>query len=176
MRDDGRQIDRRHDQQRHLVAEVDGVDDGIGVLVFHFGQAVNGRDQQAAHRQPPQPRVRSAKRRRPVHAQVKGRADQPADAAGHTRDNEPFEERADEFPHGARLAFGLFFHIVHSKSILFMRICAANRREQRYYTTESAEIPPPEAQEITEIVPPVFDFFRGIGYNHACVRKMHIYG
>lgn len=91
VRDDGRQIDRRHEQQRHLVAEVNGVDDGIGVLVFHFGQAVNGRDQQAAHRQQPQqPRVRGAKRRRPVHAQVKGRADQPADAAGHARDNEPF--------------------------------------------------------------------------------------
>lgn len=91
MRDDSRQIDRRHKQQRHLVAEVNGVDDGVGVFVFHFGQAVNGRDQQAAHRQQPQqPRVRGAKRRRPVHAQVKGRADQPADAAGHARDNEPF--------------------------------------------------------------------------------------
>ena len=152
VRDDGRQIDRRHEQQRHLVAEVNGVDDGVGVLVFHFGQAVDGRDEQAAHRQQPQqPRMRGAKRRRPVHAQVEGRADQPADAAGHTRDNEPFEERADEFPHGARLAFGLFFHIVHSKSILFMRICAANRREQRYYTTESAEIPPPEAQNLRKL-------------------------
>ena len=120
VRNNGRQIDRRHEQQRHLVAEVDGVDDGVGVLVFHFGQAVNGRDEQAAYgQQPQQPRVRGAKRRRPVHAQVKGRADQPADAAGHARDHEPFEERADEFPHGARFPFGLFFHIVHGDGVLF---------------------------------------------------------
>ena len=152
VRDDGRQIDRRHKQQRHLVAEMDGVDDGVGALVFHFGQAVNGRDQQAARRQQPQqPRVRGAKRRRPVHAQVKGRADQTADAAGHARDDEPLEERADEFPHGARLALSLFFHIVHGKSILFVYICAANRREQRYYTTESAEIPPPKPQNLRKL-------------------------
>ena len=120
VRNNGRQIDRRHEQQRHLVAEVDGVDDGVGVLVFHFGQAVNGRDEQAAYgQQPQQPRVRGAKRRRPVHAQVKGRADQPADAAGHARDHEPLEKRAHELPHGARLAFGLFFHIVHGDGVLF---------------------------------------------------------
>ena len=40
------------DRQRHLVAEVDGVDDGVGVLVFHFGQAVNGRDEDVYKRQP----------------------------------------------------------------------------------------------------------------------------
>lgn len=120
VRNNGRQIDRRHEQQRHLVAEVDGVDDGVGVLVFHFCQAVNGRDEQAAYgQQPQQPRVRGAKRRRPVHAQVKGRADQPADAAGHARDHEPLEKRAHELPHGACLAFGLFFHIVHGDGVLF---------------------------------------------------------
>ena len=74
---------------------------------------------------------------------MKGRADQPADAAGHARDDEPLEKRADELPHGARFPFGLFFHIVHGDGVLFMRICAANRREQKYYTTEFAEIPPP---------------------------------
>ena len=120
VRDDGRQVDRRHEQQRHLVAEMDGVDDGVGVLVFHFGQAVDGRDEQAAHRQQPQqPRVRGAECRRPVHAQVKGRADQPADATGHARDDEPLEKRADELPHGARFPFGLFFHIVHGDGVLF---------------------------------------------------------
>ena len=120
MRDDGRQVDRRHEQQRHLVAEVDGVDNGVGVLVFHFGQAVDGRDEQAAHRQQPQqPRVRGAECRRPVHAQVKGRADQPADAAGHARDDEPLEKRAHKLPHGARFPLGLFFHIVHGDGVLF---------------------------------------------------------
>ena len=117
VRDDGRQVDRRHEQQRHLVAEVNGVDNGVGVLVFHFGQAVDGRDEQAAHRQ--QPRVRGAKRRRPVHAQVKGRADQPADATGHARDDEPLEKRAHKLPHGARFPLGLFFHIVHGDGVLF---------------------------------------------------------
>ena len=144
VRDDGRQVDRRHEQQRHLVAEVDGVDDGVGVFVFHFGQAVDGRDEQTAHgQQPQQPRVRGAECRRPVHAQVKGRADQPADAAGHARNDEPLEKRADELPHGARFPFGLFFHIVHGDGFLFVCICAANGREQTYYTTEFAEIPPP---------------------------------
>ena len=122
---------------------MDGVDDGVGVLVFHFGQAVNARDEQAAHgQQPQQPGVRGAERRRPVHAQVKGRADQPADAAGHARNDEPFEKRADELPHGARFPLGLFFHIVHGENVLCVRICAANGREQKYYTTEFAEIPP----------------------------------
>ena len=136
MRNDRAQIDARHQQQRHLVAEMDGVDDGVRVFVFHFRRVVQPHDEQTAHRQQPQqPGVRRAHPRRPRDAQVEQGADHAADPAGHPGDDEPLDKGLGKLQDG--LCF--LFQFVHGGSIPSGEICA---RALFHYITHFARFLP----------------------------------
>ena len=127
VRDHGRKIDARHEQQRHVVAEVDRVDDRVRVLVLHPTEPVKRRDHETADRQQPQhPRIQAAQLRRPLHARVKQRADRPADRAGHARHDQPFEKRQRIFLRRADVLFQfsrelmqLFLDLMHREERSF---------------------------------------------------------
>ena len=85
--------DHRHQQHRHVFAKMHGLDDGVGVLALHFGEAVQPRNEQSQHRQQVQdPRVRVPRKGSIVHADVEQRPDHAADAADKAAHRHPLDQ------------------------------------------------------------------------------------
>ena len=120
--------DCRDEHQRHLIAEMYGIDNSVGVLVLHLREPVEPRDEKTRDRQEKQqPRVCHARTRRPTDAEVEGRADKTADDARHTRDKQPLDEGPYILPGG----FGFILNKVHEISVLFLTLTSPKRMVSR---------------------------------------------
>ena len=109
----------RHEPDVDFASVVDGVDDAVGALALHFGNAVDSRYGKASCGQEEyEPWVFAPHRRHPVNRQVKGRAHKAAYHARRRRKQHPAVKCSEIF---SRLYRGAFY-IRHGSTLL----CAQN--------------------------------------------------
>ena len=95
----------RRQHQGYLLPKVDGMDNVVGSLPLHLGDAIDPDHQKARRRhQIQQPRMRTTQGRHRIHAHVERRTNQAAHQSNAGRDHGPFEKslsivgRARRFP------------------------------------------------------------------------------
>ena len=114
MREGGGKKDRGHQREGHGLALLDGVDDGVRVLVLGVQEMVDEPDHKARRGQKVQkPGMGKAEGRGIADAQVERRAHESPRSAGQMGDQDPFEKAA----RGLQDLAGLFFHGKHGQSL-----------------------------------------------------------
>lgn len=98
-----------HKGEGYALAQVDGVYDGVGALALKVGIAVDEGDEHAyGGQEPEQPGEARAQPVGAVHAQVEGRAYEPAGSPGDRGYDEPFCKNAQEPDRSAQFGGNLF--------------------------------------------------------------------